>query len=82
MKDDLSNKIIGSLEAEGGLPMVVKVCAPAFLVRHETDSLTIVVNELRGFERVTAILGKKSYRKQGGSGGKRWGCRRESSTGP
>lgn len=37
MKDDLSNRIIGSLEAEGGLPLVVKVCVSAFLFRKQAN---------------------------------------------
>jgi hypothetical protein len=29
MKDDLTNKIVGSIVAEGDLPLVVKVCRAA-----------------------------------------------------
>lgn len=38
MKDDLSNRIMGSLEAEGGLPLVVKVCVSTLLFRNEPIS--------------------------------------------
>jgi len=39
MKDDLTNRVTGTVTAEGGFPLVVKVCQETF---HNRAKLTII----------------------------------------
>lgn len=61
MKDDLTNRITGSITTDGGFPLVVKVslCAPNSCTRSRVgiDYKTITVDELRRFKRMPAIFG-------------------------
>ena len=58
MKDDLTNRIAGSITAQGGFPLVVKVSN--LLRPHGMDVIAkffLAVNELRRLERMPPFLG-------------------------
>lgn len=60
MKDDLTNKIVGSIRAKGGFPLVVKVKSqtdiPFNIGEFLLNILSFLVHELRRFEGVSSLL--------------------------